>query len=131
MIATLRAGGASARSQIMVPPLYFAAAHMHHAHEIYTQRGRTACALRAAVATTAVQVAYTTLFGWYAGYLFVRTGTVVAPLAAHMLCNSMGLPRLPDEQYPAARRIGSLALTVAITLLVFGTAGFMAIIYLR
>ena len=92
MIATLAAGGAPRAVCILVPPLFFGAAHVHHARETYTAYGRTRSALRTAVATAAAQFAYTTAFGWYAGYLFVCTQSVLAPLAAHMVCNGMGLP---------------------------------------
>lgn len=40
------------------------------------------------------QFAYTTLFGWYAAFLFIRTGSVLPPFFAHALCNSLGLPPL-------------------------------------
>eukprot|EP00897_Mesotaenium_endlicherianum_P005954 jgi/Mesen1/5387/ME000268S04578 len=39
-----------------------------------------------------VQMTYTTIFGFYATFLFLRTGHVAAPVAAHILCNAMGLP---------------------------------------
>lgn len=69
-----------------------------------------------------VQVCYTTVFGWYTSFLYLRTGTIIypsvnpihivgfsyesflsgfvpvgnilAPLSAHIFCNIMGLPDL-------------------------------------
>jgi prenyl protein peptidase len=58
---------------------------------------------------TVFQFAYTTLFGWYASYLFLRTGpspllspshtltndctgSIIPPILAHIFCNYMGLP---------------------------------------
>jgi prenyl protein peptidase len=38
------------------------------------------------------QFTYTTIFGWYATYLFLRTGHLLAPVLVHALCNSLGLP---------------------------------------
>jgi prenyl protein peptidase len=38
------------------------------------------------------QFAYTTLFGMYAAFLFIRTGHVAAPCVAHAFCNVMGFP---------------------------------------
>jgi prenyl protein peptidase len=35
---------------------------------------------------------YTTLFGMYAVFLFLRTGHIVAPCVAHAFCNAMGFP---------------------------------------
>lgn len=45
---------------------------------------------------TALQVAgqavYTTLFGAYVTWLLIRTGSLVAPVVVHMLCNVLGFP---------------------------------------
>lgn len=38
------------------------------------------------------QFSYTTLFGAYSAYLFLRTGHFVAPFLAHAFCNHMGFP---------------------------------------
>jgi prenyl protein peptidase len=40
----------------------------------------------------AFQMLYTTVFGWLATYLFVRTGHLAAPVAAHAFCNWAGFP---------------------------------------
>lgn len=118
MIATLAAGGASRAACILVPPLFFGAAHVHHARETYAAYGRTRRALRTAVATAAAQFAYTSAFGWYAGYLFVRTQSVLAPLAAHMVCNGMGLP-VPGRSVTerALQLVGTALFVLAITTL--------------
>ncbi|KAH9738282.1 CAAX prenyl protease 2 [Citrus sinensis] len=39
-----------------------------------------------------LQLGYTVVFGWYASFLFIRTGHLAAPLIAHIFCNYMGLP---------------------------------------
>lgn len=46
----------------------------------------------------AVQMAYTGVFGWYANWLFLRSGGVVAPMTAHVWCNVMGLPNPVADQ---------------------------------
>ncbi|RZF47558.1 hypothetical protein LSTR_LSTR009094 [Laodelphax striatellus] len=38
------------------------------------------------------QFGYTTVFGVYSAYLFLRTGHFVAPFLAHAFCNHMGFP---------------------------------------
>ena len=38
------------------------------------------------------QFAYTSCFGAYAAYLLLQSGTVLAPIAAHIACNVMGVP---------------------------------------
>lgn len=38
---------------------------------------------------------YTTVFGAYSAFLFVRTGHFAAPCIAHAFCNHMGFPDFP------------------------------------
>jgi prenyl protein peptidase len=40
------------------------------------------------------QFTYTSLFGFFAGFVFLRTGNVYSVILAHAFCNWMGLPRL-------------------------------------
>jgi len=89
-------------------------AHMHHAWDVYTKYGRTKAALRHALMSSsksfealvvfafsylflAVQLAYTTLFGFHTSYLFLRTGSVLPAITAHTFCNVMGLPQITSE----------------------------------
>ncbi|XP_048535638.1 CAAX prenyl protease 2 isoform X2 [Triticum urartu] len=53
-----------------------------------------------------VQLGYTVIFGWYAAFLFIRTGNLVPPIVAHILCNMMGLPAFSS---PRTRGVTSLA----------------------
>lgn len=115
MLATARFGSASPSQLklLFTTPLYFGLAHLHHAIDVYYQGGKTHAAFQNACLSAAVQFAYTTVFGWYADYLFLRTGTcsaytgtVIAPLAAHILCNAMGLPRLPRRGTTPQRLLG-------------------------
>lgn len=41
-----------------------------------------------------VQFCYTTIFGWFEAYVFIRTGSLLGTIAAHSFCNYLGLPRL-------------------------------------
>lgn len=66
---------------VLVSALLFGAAHLHHRFDLHSSW-----------ASTLVQFAYTGLFGAYSSYLFMRTGTLLAPLSAHVFCNFMGLP---------------------------------------
>ncbi|CAO1625025.1 unnamed protein product [Parajaminaea phylloscopi] len=77
---------------ILGTPLYFGIAHLHHAREVYISRGKTREAAKFAGLQATVQLAYTTVFGWYANWLWLRTGNVLAPLVSHVFCNIMGLP---------------------------------------
>jgi len=51
------------------------------------------------------QLSYTTLFGWYASYLFLRTGSVIPPLLSHVFCNIMGiyLPSSATARHPSRK----------------------------
>jgi hypothetical protein len=48
-----------------------------------------------------VQLTYTTLFGWYAAYVFLRTGMLAPCFLVHAYCNAMGLPDLSFLAQPA------------------------------
>lgn len=77
---------------IFLSPLVFGLAHAHHLYEFrVTNPG---VPLSAAVFRSAFQLAYTTLFGAYATFLYLRTGSLLAVFAVHVLCNCMGLPRV-------------------------------------
>lgn len=39
------------------------------------------------------QFGYTSVFGFYAAFLYLRTGSLPAAILAHSFCNWMGLPR--------------------------------------
>lgn len=38
------------------------------------------------------QFLYTSIFGWFATWLFVRSGHLAAPIAVHAACNALGFP---------------------------------------
>uniref|UniRef100_A0A7N1A696 intramembrane prenyl-peptidase Rce1 n=1 Tax=Kalanchoe fedtschenkoi TaxID=63787 RepID=A0A7N1A696_KALFE len=64
------------------------------------------------------QLCYTVLFGSFASLLLIRTGHLTAPIAAHILCNFMGLP------VPYSRRNGLV--TVAF---LAGVASFIWLLF--
>ncbi|KZT39280.1 Abi-domain-containing protein [Sistotremastrum suecicum HHB10207 ss-3] len=86
--------GRSSRSLIFLSPLWFGVAHLHHAWEVFQRNGKDSRALTQALTTCAFQLVYTTLFGWYSCYLFIRTGSVWPSISAHIFCNTLGLPQL-------------------------------------
>lgn len=77
---------------IFLTPLYFGIAHIHHFYEYTLTHPHTP--LAPALLRSVVQFAYTTIFGWYATFLFLRTGSLPAVVLAHSFCNWCGLPRL-------------------------------------
>jgi hypothetical protein len=90
MVPALLAAGMSPLKASLVAPLFFGIAHAHHA----VLRFRQGEAFSRIIFGTIFQFAYTTLFGSYAAYAFIRTGSVGAVVASHAYCNWMGLPDL-------------------------------------
>ncbi|WVQ93886.1 hypothetical protein IAU59_000964 [Kwoniella sp. CBS 9459] len=84
-------GGLSFKSLIFGTPLWFGIAHAHHALEVYRKNGSTSSAAIQAIVGCLFQLSYTTLFGWFASYLYLRTGSVIPPLISHVFCNIIGI----------------------------------------
>lgn len=51
------------------------------------------------------QLTYTTLFGWFATYSYLRTASVLPALASHAYCNVMGiyLPNVAAQRHPGRK----------------------------
>ncbi|KAG9326356.1 hypothetical protein KVV02_003707 [Mortierella alpina] len=99
MVAIMAHSGASSYVMIFGLPWVFGIAHLHHGYESYVKKGRTRGALLSAALTACLQLAYTTLFGWFAIYLFLRTSNLVGPCLCHAFCNMMGFPDVTNIQY--------------------------------
>ncbi|KAG6012993.1 hypothetical protein E4U43_007543 [Claviceps pusilla] len=91
-VPLLLMAGCSGKSIILFSPLVFGTAHLHHFYEFRVTHPQTPLAV--AIARSVLQLSYTTLFGAYATFLFLRTGSLLAVVMVHTFCNSMGLPRL-------------------------------------
>lgn len=76
---------------IFLTPIVFGLAHAHHFYEFRLSHPHTP--LVAAVLRSCFQLAYTSLFGGYATFLILRTGSLLAVILVHAFCNWMGLPR--------------------------------------
>ncbi|KAI4868917.1 hypothetical protein F4820DRAFT_76378 [Hypoxylon rubiginosum] len=83
---------------IFLSPLIFGLAHLHHAYEFRVTHPNVPFAT--VILRSVVQLSYTTLFGAYATFLFLRTGSVLAVFVVHAFCNCMGLPRVWGRVYP-------------------------------
>ncbi|XP_032433263.1 CAAX prenyl protease 2-like isoform X2 [Xiphophorus hellerii] len=64
-------------------------AHLHHIIE-QLQLGKDN--VRAIFLGAGIQFLYTTVFGVFAAFIFLRTGHIVGPVLCHSFCNSQGLP---------------------------------------
>lgn len=85
--------GYSKKQTIFLTPIMFGVAHIHHLLEIVKFQGAR---LSSAIAVVSFQFLYTTLFGWYATYVFLSTGHLAAAVAVHSFCNWMGFPPIGD-----------------------------------
>ncbi|KAG8214812.1 CAAX protease self-immunity-domain-containing protein, partial [Butyriboletus roseoflavus] len=92
VLAVYHLAQASRLRMIFLSPLLFGGAHVHHAWETYNRYGRSTAALKRAAIGTAFQFTYTSIFGFYCSYLFLRTGSIFPPITAHIFCNIMGVP---------------------------------------
>ncbi|KAI8943497.1 hypothetical protein NX059_001499 [Plenodomus lindquistii] len=77
---------------VFLTPLYFGIAHLHHLYEFRITHPEVPLVM--AVFRSLFQFAYTSLFGFFAAFVFIRTGNLFTCILAHTFCNWMGLPRL-------------------------------------
>ncbi|KAJ3572907.1 hypothetical protein NP233_g2778 [Leucocoprinus birnbaumii] len=103
-LSVLHLAGASRSQMIFLSPLSFGLAHVHHAWDVFNRYGRTSQAALRALTVTLFQLTYTTLFGCYTSYLFLRTSSIYPPISAHMFCNFMGFPRIGYEMQMFPRK---------------------------
>jgi prenyl protein peptidase len=109
MCPLLFGAGLSDVANVFFTAFVFGCAHVHHIFDSDVSH-----------MVVLVQFTYTSLFGAYSSYLFLRTGHVLGPLLAHAFCNWQGLPafgRVPGHKH-------SRALSVAYAL---GLGAFMAL----
>jgi len=81
----------SRESIVFVAPLFFGAAHLHHAYLRIFRHGEP---WKVVAARTTFQFLYTSVFGAYATRAYLCTRSVTAVALSHALCNGMGLPDL-------------------------------------
>ncbi|KIW79374.1 hypothetical protein Z517_05986 [Fonsecaea pedrosoi CBS 271.37] len=76
---------------VFLTPLYFGIAHVHHFYEFHLTHPHIP--LLPVMLRSVLQFTYTTLFGWFAAFVYMRTGSVYACIIIHSFCNCVGLPR--------------------------------------
>ena len=103
----------SMATTIFLSPVIFGLAHFHHFYEFRLTNANVPVV--AAVARSILQLAYTTLFGAYATFLFLRTGSLLAICLVHAFCNCMGLPRVWGRVQPGAEEADEERTTTAAT----------------
>ncbi|KAJ3683141.1 hypothetical protein LUZ60_013368 [Juncus effusus] len=105
IIPLLLCGGFKTYSIVFLSPIFFSLAHLNHFMELYFQ----GYSFSRAFLVVGLQLGYTVMFGWYAAFLFIRTGNLLSPIAAHIFCNIMGLPVLSAPHTKGMATFGFLA----------------------
>jgi prenyl protein peptidase len=81
---------------VLITPLFFGMAHLHHIIEGYCLNEQT---LKNLCAMHLFQFSYTYVFGVYSTFLFLRTGSFFASFLSHTFCNLMGFPNFGEMIY--------------------------------
>ncbi|KAF2203289.1 Abi-domain-containing protein [Delitschia confertaspora ATCC 74209] len=81
----------SGKKIIFLTPLYFGIAHVHHFYEFRLTHPHSP--VLQGILRSAFQFTYTSLFGFFAAFVYLRTGNLLSIILAHSFCNWMGLPR--------------------------------------
>jgi hypothetical protein len=80
-------------SCILITPLFFGVAHLHHIVEGLKMQDTP---FRLLLAQHTFQFVYTYIFGVYSSYLFLRTGNFFSSFLCHSFCNLMGFPNINE-----------------------------------
>lgn len=94
----------SVTKTIFLSPVVFGLAHLHHFYEFRLTHPQVPVA--AAALRSLFQLAFTSLFGAYATFVYLRTGSLLAIFMVHAFCNCMGLPRFWGRVEPPAAQAG-------------------------
>ncbi|XP_041467915.1 CAAX prenyl protease 2-like [Lytechinus variegatus] len=101
---------------VIVCPLFFGVAHIHHIIERLRFGSEP---LSAIIFTAFFQSCYTTVFGAYSAFLFVRTGHLAGPFICHSFCNYMGFPEIGQVFQHSPRHRAIITVTFIVGLLTF------------
>jgi prenyl protein peptidase len=110
MLPIMIRAGFSQNAAIYITPIFFGLAHVHHlflnSNDVVKLKiaGKKLIVKKIYLSTIA-QAGYTTIFGFITSYLYIHTGTLAAPLLAHVFCNYMGLP--PTDFFDQPKAFGA------------------------
>lgn len=82
-------------SIVLLSPLFFGLSHLHHGVVSYLQHRSVA----RSIIITSFQFAYTSLFGSFAAFIYLRSGSIYPCIISHSLCNYFGLPMINEIKY--------------------------------
>jgi prenyl protein peptidase len=74
---------------IVLPPVFFSIAHIHHAYELHVNK---IAPLKVIIVSTLFQMLYTFIFGAFTDFIFLRQGNAWSCIIIHSFCNLMGVP---------------------------------------
>ena len=87
----LHSGNWSCGKIVFVLPLFFGVAHAHHFYRlVFLEK----IPMKRALFQCLFQFTYTSLFGMYASFIFLRTGHLIGAILCHCFCNWNGFPDL-------------------------------------
>lgn len=101
---------------VLVCPIFFGIAHVHHLIDWYRINDGTS--FRHACLSVVIQITYTSTFGLFTGFLFIRTSHFIGLVICHSLCNMMGLPPI-EHAFKHPRKHSILAAYILGTILFF------------
>ncbi|AMD20307.1 HDL437Wp [Eremothecium sinecaudum] len=79
---------------LLLLPLFFGFAHIPHGMEMYFSRNYTIAEI---LNRCLFQILYTTVFGAFTNFIYLRTGNLYACILVHALCNYMSFPNLSSQ----------------------------------
>jgi prenyl protein peptidase len=106
---------------VLITPLFFGMAHLHHIIEGYCLNQQS---FKMLCIQHLFQFTYTYIFGAYSSYLFIRTGSFFSSFFSHAFCNLMGFPNFHEMYY----EFGGLHRIVLLVSYVIGLISFFCII---
>mmetsp|Transcript_91568 Transcript_91568/g.158769 ORF Transcript_91568/g.158769 Transcript_91568/m.158769 type:complete len:438 (-) Transcript_91568:1274-2587(-) len=100
--------GMSRTGTLLLSSTLFSLAHGHHLLESVYLNG---VPLSKALAPVSFQLAFTYVFGMYAAYIYMGTGSLLSAIALHSYCNYMGPPSFDFIGTPQQNVVGTAYVT--------------------
>lgn len=99
------------KQSILIAPLFFGLAHLHHIIEGYFANQEN---MKHLLMQHLFQFSYTYIFGVYSCFLFLRTGNLFAGVVCHSMCNWFGFPNFGQllNEFKASVKFGLLGVYV-------------------
>lgn len=121
-ITVLLAGGWGLYQSVLLGCLSFGLSHLYHLVEAFRAPKH---ARNIMVMSTLFQSCFTSVFGFYTGFLFVTTGSLYGTILVHSFCNYMGLPDISfmRENSPSFRYRWHILIAYIV-----GIAGFIILV---